>query len=885
MLHRFFDRLRLQVRSLLRGTEVDTSLRGELQLHLQEQIDENLAAGMSPAEARTAALRAFGPVARIEDECRDTRRVAFVDNLRQDLRYTLRSLARQPLLVFAATVSIAVAVGANSTIFSLATGLLLATPSTHRPDQLVHIRMGTGSHVSYRQWRGLQESGALQGLAGHQIEAEVNWRGPTQSVSLIPLVVTANFFDVLGVPVAMGRGFTAAEADAERHPNVVVVSHGFWQKRLGADPAAVGTTLVFNGQPYTVMGVLPQGLRAFPGYGVAPEVYLPLSRQLMPDLDHANAAAVMLVGRRYEGQSLLQGRAALAAAAQRALPDAHKQFANISQFTPVGGLGQIGEFEAIAAFFGVLLVAVGLILAIACANVAGLLLARSTVRRREIAVRVALGASRSRLVQQLLTEGLWLAVFGTICGLLLMFVLVELMDRVALPLPFPIELHAGLDSRFLVYSLILLLLTTVLCGLAPALQATRPSLVPALKQEEPRYAHRRWTLRGLLVVGQVAVALVLLLSAMLFLRNLARAQAADPGFDAAHTVVAQVSFVEGQYTPEKRAAFLETAVERLQGLPGVDRATFAHAVPLTIRSGMTTGAPLRIAEGGEPFQARYEVNLVGPQYFTTLGIGLKKGREFRPTDRPGAPVVAIINEEFARRHFSGADPVGRHLLLPMGPETSYPAEIVGVVANSKHRTIGEPQQAAIYESFLQRGNRGRFVHILVRTRTDPSAAARDVQQMLAQMDSSAAIDVQTMRSALAFAFMPSRIGAALLGGLGALGLALAMVGLYAVVSYAVSRRTAEIGIRMALGASRAAVLRLVLGDAAILAGAGILAGLGIAALVTRPLAMFLVQGLSASDPVSFVGTAVVLGAVSLAAAWAPARRALRIDPAMALRDQ
>jgi predicted permease len=883
---RWIDRARMRLRSLVRGGEADAALRREVQLHLTEQIDENLAAGMSPAGARKAALRAFGPLARIEEECRDTRRVGFVDNLRQDLRYTLRSLARQPLLVAAATVSIAVAVGANSTIFSLATGLLLATPSTHRPDELVHIRMGNGSHVSYRQWRALQESGALHGLAGYQIETEVNWRGPAQSVSLIPLIVTANFFDVLGVPVAMGRGFTAAEADAERQPHVAVVSHGFWQKRLGADAALVGKTLVFNGQPYTVMGVLPKNLRALPGYGVAPEVYLPLSRQLMPDLDHVNAAAVALVGRRYEGQSLAQGRAALAAAAARAaLPDTSKQFAKVSQFTPVGGFGQIGDFEAVAAFFVVLLVAVGLILAIACANVAGLLLARSTVRRREIAIRVALGASRARLVQQLLTEGLWLAIFGTLCGLLLMFVLTGLMNRVALPVPLPIELHADLDSRLLMYSLILLLVTTVLCGLAPALQATRPSLVPALKQEEPRYGHGRWTLRGLLVIGQVAVALVLLVSAILFVRNLTLAQAADPGFDAARTIVAQVSFVEGQHTREQRAAFLETAVKRLEGLPGVERAAYASGVPLTIRSGSTIGAPLRVAEGGEAFQARYEVNHVGPQYFATMGIGVRKGREFGPTDRPGAPVVVIINEEFARRYFSGADPVGRHLMLPMGPDTPYPVEIVGVVANSKHRSIGEEQQAAVYEPFLQRGNRGRFVHLLLRTRTDSNVTARDVQQMLARMDSSAAIDVQTMRSTLAFAFMPSRIGAGLLGALGVLGLALAMVGLYAVVSYAVSRRTAEIGIRMALGASRAAVLRLVLGDAAILTGAGILAGLIIAALVTRPLAMFLVQGLSASDPVSFVGTAVVLGAVSLGAAWAPARRALHIDPAMALRDE
>jgi predicted permease len=882
-MRRWIDRARLRLRSLVRGREVDAALQRELRQHLEEQVAENLAAGMSPAEARTAARRAFGPMGRIEEECREARRVALVQNLAQDLRYTLRSLAHQPLLVLAATISIAVAVGANSTIFSLATELLLSTPTTRQSDELVHIRMGSGSHVSYAQWQALQQSGALQGLAGYQFEVEVNWRGPNQAISLVPLIVTANFFDVLGVPVAMGRGFTAAEADANRNPDVAVISHGFWQRRLGGDPAIVGRTLVFNGLPYTVMGVLPKALRAFPGYGLAPEVYLPLSRQLMPDLDEPRGAAVALVGRLHEGHRVTEGRAALAAAGQRigALFN-DKQFGNPSQFSPIGGLG--GEFAAVAAFFGVLLIAAGLILAIACANVAGLLLARSTVRRREIAIRVALGASRGRLVQQLLTEGLWLAVFGTACGLLLMAVLMGLIKRVSLPVPMPIEVHGAFDGRLLLYSTILMLLTTLLSGLAPALQATRPSLVPALKQEEPRYGHRRWTLRGLLVIGQVAVALVLLVTALLFLRNLTRAQAASPGFDTTRTLVAKVSFVEGHYTRESRAAFLEAAVARLRALPAVDRAAYASAMPLTIRSGMTTGAELRIADKGQPFLARYEVNLVGPEYFATMGIPLARGREFRPTDRTGAPVAAIVNEEFVRRYLSGADPVGQHLTLP-GFEMSYVAEIVGVVANSKHRTIGEDQQAAVYESFLQRGNRGRFVHIVVRTRSDPAASVRDVQQILSQMDPSAAIDVEPVQSALAFAFMPSRIGAALLGAVGLLGLALAMVGLYAVMSYAVSRRTAEIGIRMALGASRAAVLRLVLGDAAILAGGGILLGLGIAALVTRPLAMFLVTGLSASDPVSFAGTALVLGAVSLAAAWSPARRALRIDPAMALRDE
>jgi len=883
-MRRLIDRIRLRVRSLLQGEAVDVELRRELEEHIEEEIEENIRQGMSPGDARTAALRAFGSTAGIAEECRDTRRVSVIQNVVQDLRYTLRSLVQQPFLLAAATLSIAVAVGANTTIFNLANQLLLASPSASQPDRLVTIRMGHGSHVSYPQWQDLERSGALADLAGYQIEAEVNWRGAEQAVSLTPLLVTANYFDLLGLPMAMGRGFTAREAQAERQPFVVVLSHGFWQRRLGRDPDVLGKTLTINGDSYTVLGVLPEGLRSFPGYGIAPEVYLPISPSLMPNLYGPSTAVVQLVGRLKDGQTVGQARAALTAAAQRLETEYGERFGELQQFSPVGGWSQSNDIQGVAAFVGVLLVAVGLVLAVACANVAGLLLSRGTVRRREIAIRVALGASRSRLIQQLLTEGLWIAIFGTLAGLALMWVMTAALARIALPVPFPIELHAGFDLRLLIYSLAVIGVTTLFCGLAPAIQATRPSLVPALKQDEPRYVHRRWTLRSILVIGQVAVAIVLLLTASLFLRNLARATTVDPGFDVDHTIVAQVSLLEGRYTAASRAAFLDMAVTSLRSASGIVNAAYTQDVPLTIRSGITTGAELRHGERGTAFQARYEVNRVGPGYFATMGIAMEKGREFQASDRPGAPVVAIVNQEFARRYLAGIDPIGQHLLLPGAEGQSYPAEIVGIVGNSKHRTLGEAQQPAVYEAFLQRGNHLRFVQIVIRTKGDPVQAVNDIQRTLLSMDSTAAVDVKTMRSMLAFAFLPSRLGAGLLGTLGTMGLLLAMVGLFAVISYSVSRRTAEIGIRIALGASRRAVLRLLLADAAMLVGSGVMIGLLVAYLITQPLAMFLVDGLSARDPVSFIATTLLLCGVSLLATWQPAQRALRVDPARALRE-
>ncbi|HXW05594.1 MAG TPA: ABC transporter permease [Vicinamibacterales bacterium] len=707
----------------------------------------------------------------------------------------------------------------------------------------------------------------------------MNWRNRDESVAIVPLFVTANFFDVVGVPIGRGRGFGTAEAQAERTPRLAVVSHRFWLIRLQGDAGVVGRTLTLNGQPYTITGVLKHDVRSLPGYGLAPDLYLPLSRELLPGLEEPRAAVVQLIGRLRPGQSVDQGRAAISAVASRiGVAEADPEFSTIRDFAHVGGISQVREFKEVGAFFVVLMIVSGLVLAIACANVAGLLLARGTARRREMAMRAALGASRPRLLQQLLVEGLVLTTAGTAVGVGLMALVDVVLSRVPLPFPVPLELRVRFDSRAASLALVLLVTTTLLCALAPAIRATHVALLPALREPDQRGV-RRLTLRSLLVAGQVAVAVLLLAAAAVFLRNLSRASLLDPGFRVDDVLVAQLAFVEGRQGVAGRFA-VEDVIARVRAVPGVQTAAFSEGVPLTVHSGWRTGTLVRL-EGREGLvRVDYDGNRVGPGYFETMGIQLVRGRSFTPGDRGGAPNVAIVNEAFANRYLPGLDPLGRHLSYP---DEGRLLQIVGVVSNSRYRSIGEAGNAALYEPYLQRRAPERLVHLLVRTAGPASALALTMREAVLAADGTTAVSVQPMRSALSFAMLPSRVGAALLGILGGLGTFLAMVGLFGVISFAVSRRTSEIAVRLALGASRGAIARLLLRDAGLLVGGGIAVGLVLAVFVMQPLTAFLVAGLSPIDPLSFAWTVGVLLLASSAAVWGPGRRAVRIEPATALR--
>jgi predicted permease len=813
-----------------------------------------------------------------------------------DLRYAVRMLLRRPAFTLVAVLSLALGIGANATIFSVVDALLLRSLPVADPGRLVTIYTrdaqnpamlgGPLSHLNWRDYR--EQARSFSGILGYNWAAMSFARGAEASV-IVGQLVSENYFQLLGVRPARGRVFTAEEGERPGASPVAVVSDHFWRQHLDGDPAVVGRAITINGSPFTVVGVAPA---SFTGTDTAiqPELWVPMTmnRQILrdPDLNLYNTRRGLIInaiGRLRPGATLAAAQAEMTAIAR-----------HLEQEHPTDNKGRtvwllpLPQATVPPALRGtivngslLLLGVVGLVLLIACANVANLLLARATARRREIAVRLSQGARRGRLVRQLLTESLVLALCGGGLGLVLMSWADHVL-RVFLPtLPFPVtvSLDFGADPRVLGFALAVTLATGLLFGLVPALQSSRPQLVAALKSHAATAPARvrGMELRGALVAGQVALSLVALVASGLFLRSLAEAQRLELGYEAPDHLVS-FAFDVGFYGLDQgRGEQLYRAIrEQVAAMPGVTATTLAQAGPLQgsfYRSVFLEGQQQPAGANG----LMLEVDAVDPEFFRTAGVPILEGRAFTAADRAGAARVAIVNHTMAQKLWPGQSGLGKRFHFFSRPSV----EVVGVARDAKYDSATEDPQPFAYLPLAQ--NYTTAVVLVTRAAGDPLALLPALTRQVRALAPGLALVIQgTLPQQVHRALWAPRFAASLLALFGALALALAMLGIYGVMSFSVAQRARDIGVHMALGARRAVVLGMVLGQGMRLVAAGLAIGILLALAVSR-LASGLLIGVSATDPVAFLATPPLLALVALVSIYIPARRATDVDPTVVLR--
>ncbi len=815
-----------------------------------------------------------------------------MDHLIHDLRYAVRRLGHAPAFTTVAVLSLALGIGANTAIFSIVNAVLIRDMPARSPDRLVELftseRSGYQySTFSYPDFRDVRDQATvfqdvaaryamMLGIANEDGTSDVLWGE----------VVTGNLFELLGVDAAVGRALRPEDDAAQGASPVAVISHGLWNRRFGSDPGVVGETVRLNGRPVTIVGVMSEGFTGqFPGFQM--DLWVPHSMAVplhISDPDQAEARGsrnLFPVARLEPGATLERARAELETIALRLgrdHPDTNDGRTMTLLRSDQVSFNPIVD-QALVPVAVLLMVVVGLVLAIACANLASLLLIRATGRRREIATRLAVGAGRGRLIRQLLTESVVLALAGGLVGLALAYALVQAITGFTPPVPIPVNLDLGLDTPVLVFTFALSLVTGILFGLAPALRASRPDVLPAVK--DAAYTElgkrRRFGLRNALVVGQVVVSLLLLVTAGLFVRSLNETQRVDAGFDTERLAIAALNLGQYGYTLEEGRVFVDRLVERVEALPDVRSACITNRVPvgisIQIKSFLPEGWPVP-EDGNLP---EYDYTRIDERYFETMGVAIVRGRAFTRVDRTG-PEVAIVSETAARRFWPGEDPIGKR--IRNGSEGPW-HEVVGVARDTKVRTLGEAPRPYVYLPLSKAGT--DFATIVVATRGDPAAFMPRLREEIRAIDPAVTpFTSGTIQEQLAIILYPARMGAILLAAFGALALALAVTGLYGVVSYTASRRTREVGIRMAMGARPTDITGMVIRNGAGLVAVGIALGLALAFVVTRLLAGFL-YGVSVTDPVTFLGIPLLLGGIALLASWIPARRAARLDPMRALR--
>jgi len=814
----------------------------------------------------------------------------------QDLRYGLRVLAKSPAFTIVAVLSLALGIGANTAIFSLIDVLLLKPIPVEEPARLASVFMTDArnpgnlplSHLNYKDLR--DQNQVFTGMAAFTF-SQLNWARDNASEQVPSQVVSGDYFAVLGTQPFLGRAFLPEE-DLKASP-VAVLSYGFWERSLGSDRSIVGRTLTFNRQPFTVVGVMPRGF-AGTFLGGGPSVWVPMSMHavVQPNFDwyeQRRGLFLFAFGRLKPGVSVQQASANLKTVfgqLEQAFPVDNKGRSAGSVPLLDARLNPTGQAGApLVQLSMILMTVVGIVLLIACANIANLLLARASRRRKEIAVRLALGAERWRLVRQLLTESLLLSCVGGAFGIVLAYWVLNVILSSNLPLPLPVGRDVSIDGRVLAFTAVVTIVTGVLFGLVPALQASKPDVVPVLKNEiVPSAAGRRgWlgalTLRQGLVVSQVALSLISLVAAGLFLRSLNDAQRIDTGFETRGVLVMTVNLGREGYTPTKGQIFFEQAVEKVSALPGVRHAAIAQGAPLTggvSRSVFPEGADTTTRD-----RILVQVNSVGPGYFETIGVPLLRGRDFTHDDGDGAPQVVIVNKTMAERFWPGQEAIGKR--FKFFGDQQY-TTVIAVAKDSKYNGVAEEPIPYIYQPIRQNYAPAATLH--VRGDGDAAGLASAVRGAIQQIDPTLSVfNVRTLEEQVSQSLAPLRMNVIVLVTFGGLALLLAAIGLYGVANYSVSQRTREIGVRMALGATPGNVLRLVLGHGLILVAVGVVLGLAISLAAASLLRGGLLPNVSTRDPLTFAVTAVLLCTVAMIASYLPARRATRIDPLIALRTE
>jgi predicted permease len=813
--------------------------------------------------------------------------------MKKDISYAIRSLLKRPGFVAVAVITLALGIGANTAIFSLVNTVLLRSLPVAQPHQVVSVAirgkddsMSAFSFPNFRDFRDRND--VLSGLFVYRfVPLSLSRSGVNERIW--GFEVSGNYFDVLGVNAIKGRTFHQDEDNTPLANPIAVLSYDAWHTRFGGDPNIVGKDVLLNNHQFKVIGIAPRGFKGTE-LVYTPEIWLPSSTMGWAEpgadwLEDRNTRNFFANGRLKPGVSARQAEASLNLLAQqlaKEYPDTNE--GQSIKVVPPGFI--LPDLRgAVVNFTWVLMAAVALVLVVTCTNLAGLMLARATDRRREIAIRLAMGANRVRLIRQLLTESVLLSVVGGIAGVMLAFWIVNVLLAFKPPIDFPLSMDVSIDWHVLLFSLCVSLLAGAIFGLAPALQATRPGLSQALRETSAQGGAARTRLRSVLVVAQIAISLVVLIAAGLVVRTLQRLQTMNPGFDPQNALTMSFDLGLQGYDDQHGAQFYRQLTERVQSLPGVKSAAVSSYIPLSLnynsRNIFIEGQP---AERGENVPTAMNAS-AGPRYFETMQTPLLQGREFNDQDQAKSEQVAIVNETFVRRLMpnvsSSAEAVGKRFAF--GSASGPFRRIVGVAKDGKYFSITEDQRPFVWTPMAQDYQSGGI--LTVRTEGRPESLLGAVRKEVQTLDSNLPLfDVKTLTEHMRFALFPSRIAAVVLGVVGLVALLLSAIGIYGITSYTVAQRTHEIGIRLALGAQLSDVLKLVLSHGLKLTIIGATIGLFGAYLATRAITSVL-YGVSATDPLTFVGVSALLIGVALVACYVPSRRATKVDPLVALRNE